>query len=142
MKLISRAFKNGELIPVEYTCQGADLSPPLKFLEVPKGAEYLALTCIDPDAPSGEFIHWLVFNIPADTDSIEAGCKPQGIEVENDFGQRKYGGPCPPSGRHRYLFSLYALKTKLKRLTKENFVKEVESRAVEKAVLTGLYQKR
>ncbi len=119
MELISPAFEDGQMIPSKYTCDGADVSPPLEWSDVPANAKSLALVADDPDAPMGTWVHWVMYNIPPDTTSIKEhvpaenalsdGTK-QGI---NDFGKIGYGGPCPPSGTHRYFFKLYALDTDL-----------------------------
>ena len=114
MELFSPAFENGETIPTKYTCDGTDVSPPLNFSGTPENAESLVLIMYDPDAPSGTFTHWLVWNIPVAIKGFSEGEKivyPQGT---NDFGVTSYRGPCPPSGAtHRYFFKIYALDTKL-----------------------------
>jgi len=106
MKLWSDDFKHGESIPVRFTCDGQDLSPHLAWSDLPQGTQSLALMCHDPDAPVGDWIHWLVHDIPAETDHLpRGGPLPSGAkETVNDFGYSRYGGPCPPSGRHRYFF--------------------------------------
>ena len=107
MKLTSPEFKHNEFIPKKFTCQGQDISPALIIEDVPLEAKALALIVDDPDAPMGTWVHWVVFDIPV-TSRINEGQIPgkQGI---NDFGRKNYGGPCPPSGTHRYFFKLYAL---------------------------------
>ena len=143
MRLSSPAFEEGADIPREHTCQGSDLSPPLSWSGISEGAKSLALSYIDPDAPGGEFCHWLVHTIPAQEKNIEAGDKLGGVEVENDFGKPDYGGPCPPSGKHRYVFTLYALSVEgLVGVIKENFIEKVRPVMIEKTELTGLYQKK
>ena len=108
MSLTSPAFADGAAIPAQYTCDGEDLSPPLAWTEVPTGVVGFALTVTDADA--GDFVHWVLADIPGDARSLDAG---QGDGVgfagDNDFGNRSWGGPCPPSGTHRYVFSLYGL---------------------------------
>ena len=113
MRLTSAAFSDNAIIPMKHTCDDLDIPPPLHWEDVPEGTQSLALTLIDPDAPLS-WIHWLVYNIPADAHRIpEGGPVPTGsIEVRNDFGKEAYGGPCPPSGEHRYYFTLYALDSK------------------------------
>jgi len=112
LKITSSAFGEGQPIPKLFTCDGANASPPLAWSGVPAGAKALALIVDDPDAPSGLFTHWIVVNLPPETKSLPEGTKAlpagsgQGI---NDFGKEGYGGPCPPKGRHRYFFHLYAL---------------------------------
>jgi hypothetical protein len=114
MELLSRAFKNGGMIPSLYTCDGRDVSPPLEIKGVPEGAAALALVMDDPDAPGGTFDHWLVWNIPAGTKEIPEGTEPKGVQGRTGFGATGYGGPCPPSGTHRYRLKLYALDAELK----------------------------
>src|SRR3989339_549945 len=116
----STAFKNGGIIPKKYTCSGENISPPLSWSSVPDGTMSLALICDDPDAPGGTFVHWVIFNIPPDVQELEGGIETGTEELEdgtiqgtNDFGEIGYGGPCPPSGTHRYYFKLYALDTQL-----------------------------
>ncbi|MGH9966456.1 MAG: YbhB/YbcL family Raf kinase inhibitor-like protein [Pyrinomonadaceae bacterium] len=120
MKLTSSAFQHGSPIPAIYTCDGKDLSPPLLWADVPEGAQSFILICDDPDAPRGTWTHWVVYNIPAEvrelnegmptTDTLANGAS-QGM---NDFKRVGYGGPCPPSGTHRYFFRLYALDSRLR----------------------------
>jgi len=144
MKLESQAFNEQNDIPVMYTCDGDDISPHLFWSEFPVETKSFALTCIDPDAPMGDFNHWFVANIPATTVQLKDGCScPKGaIEVENDFGKKPYGGPCPPSGKHQYIFKIYALDVaKLDGLTNENFLEEVQIHTLDSAELTGLYQR-
>jgi hypothetical protein len=112
LKITSEAFGDGEKIPKKYTCDGADINPPLKISDVPDDAESLVLIVDDPDAPSGTWTHWVVFNIGPDTDEIKEDSV-VGTEGNNDFNRTSYGGPCPPSGKHRYFFSAYALDTTL-----------------------------
>ena len=114
-KISSPAFKNGEFIPVKYTCDGADISPPIKWENIPKGTKSLVLIVEDPDAPIGIFTHWIVYDIPANTEGIAENF-PKKPEVKgikqgiNDFGKIGYNGPCPPPGKpHRSFFKLYAL---------------------------------
>jgi Raf kinase inhibitor-like YbhB/YbcL family protein len=114
MKLSSPVFKNGERIPKDYTRDGADKSPPLHFEEVPERAKSLALMVEDPDAPSGTFNHWLLFNMDPKTHDIHEGSPPvMATQGRNGWGEVEYGGPKPPSGEHRYFFKAYALDTVL-----------------------------
>jgi len=120
IQITSSAFKEGELMPSKYTCDGQDISPPLKWSGVPQNTKSIALICDDPDAPMGTWVHWVIYNIPPTvtelsegfpaTETISNGAK-QGI---TDFKKTGYGGPCPPSGTHRYFFKVYALDTELK----------------------------
>jgi hypothetical protein len=120
LRVTSPAFREGAPIPARYTCDGADVSPPLAWRGVPAEARSIALVCDDPDAPGGNWVHWVLFNLPARsaglppavprTASLTTGAR-QGV---NDFGKSGYGGPCPPPGRaHRYFFKVYALDVDL-----------------------------
>ena len=110
LTIASPAFKHNESIPAKYTCDGADVNPPLVIEGVPPGAKSLALIVDDPDAPRGTWVHWVVWNIDPKTKEIKEKSVPAGAkEGMNDFRKRNYGGPCPPSGTHRYFFKLYAL---------------------------------
>lgn len=113
MKITSSAFQEGGNIPSKFTCDGADSSPPLQIAEIPSGAKSLALIVDDPDAPSGLFTHWMVWNISPQTNTIAEGSPPKGVHGTNDFGKSGYGGPCPPSGTHRYYFRIFALDSEL-----------------------------
>ena len=113
MKITSSAFQEGTEIPSKFTCDGADTSPPLQIADIPSEAKSLALIVDDPDAPSGLFTHWLVWNIPPQTGSVREGSAPKGAQGANDFGKSGYGGPCPPSGTHRYYFKVFALDREL-----------------------------
>jgi Raf kinase inhibitor-like YbhB/YbcL family protein len=107
--LASPAFRNGHTIPARYTCSGKDVSPPLRFWDVPAAAQELELLVEDPDA--GRFVHWSLLRIPATIHFIAEGEPPAGtVQTENGFGDRRWGGPCPPEGKgpHRYVFALYA----------------------------------
>lgn len=110
MKISSSDFTNGSSIPARFTCDGEDVNPALHISEVPAGAKSLALIVDDPDAPHGTWTHWLLWNVKPDTEEIAAHSVPPGaVQGMNDFPATKYGGPCPPSGTHRYFFKLYAL---------------------------------
>jgi hypothetical protein len=118
--LTSSAFAEGQSIPIVYTCDGEDQSPPLAWSNLPTNTESLVLICDDPDAPMGTWVHWLVYNIPPDIKGLSAGIPNAEIlhigaqQGKNDFRRIGYGGPCPPRGnRHRYHFKLYALDSKL-----------------------------
>jgi Raf kinase inhibitor-like YbhB/YbcL family protein len=118
-KLTSSAFKEGERIPRGYTCDGANVSPSLEWSGVPKTARTLAIIADDPDAPSGTFVHWVVYNLSAENMGIvenlpqDGELKAGGFQGKNDFEKTGYGGPCPPSGTHRYFFKIYALDAEL-----------------------------
>ena len=107
LRIRSTAFQNEEMIPSKYTCDGINISPPLDIKLIPEEAKCLVLIVDDPDAPAGTWVHWLVWNIPV-THHIKEN-EIHGIEGINDFHQHHYGGPCPPSGQHRYFFKVYAL---------------------------------
>ncbi len=115
MLITSAAFAAGEPIPAKYTCTGADTSPPLAWANAPDGTQSFALIFDDPDAPGGTWVHWLLFNLPADTRALaENTAPPDGTRIgKNSWGRTDYGGPCPPSGTHRYFFKLYALDAPL-----------------------------
>ncbi len=119
IRLTSTAFDNGKTIPSEYTCDGRDVSPPLSWSGAPDGTRSYALIVEDPDAPRGTFIHWVAFNVPPDVHGFDAEVEREGklsngaMQGTNGFGNVGYGGPCPPSGTHRYFFRIYALDTTL-----------------------------
>jgi len=113
MKITSSAFQGGGNIPSKFTCDGGDSSPPLQIAEIPSGAKSLVLVVDDPDAPSGLFTHWIVWNISPQTNAIAEGSAPKGVQGTSDFGKSGYGGPCPPSGTHRYYFKIFALDREL-----------------------------
>lgn len=120
IQLSSTAFKDGETIPVIYTCDGKNISPPLSWTEPPQGSKSIVLIVDDPDAPAGTWVHWVVFNLPPSMSSLSEGAsslgsqEPFGMAGMNSYQKRGYGGPCPPKGKpHRYFFKLYALDTML-----------------------------
>jgi hypothetical protein len=114
MQLTSPAFAHGGGIPPRYTCQGQNVNPELEIKDVPPGCRSLALIMDDPDAPGGTWDHWLVWNLAPETVSVTEGSVPEGaVQGRNSWGRNEYGGPCPPSGTHRYFFKLYALRDRL-----------------------------
>lgn len=117
MKISSQVFQNGGVIPSKYTCDDDKTEkgtiPPLVFENVPEETKSLALIMDDPDASVGNWDHWIVWNIPANTKGVEEGMAPQGVCGSNSWNETGYGGPCPGSGSHRYIFKLYALDTEL-----------------------------
>lgn len=145
MQLTSSTFKDNQFIPSKYTCDGENLNPPLEISEVPANAKSLVLIVDDPDAPNGNFTHWLLWNISPSIKEIREGETPQGaVEGLNDFGKNSYGGPCPPSGVHHYHFKLYALDTILElnsSATKEDLEKAIKDHVLDSAELIGLYQR-
>jgi Raf kinase inhibitor-like YbhB/YbcL family protein len=147
LNLISDAFQNGQPIPTQFTCDGADETPTLRWGEPPAGTKSFALVIDDPDAPSGTFRHWGVFDIPDSARSI-AGGQRVGTEVTNDFGKSGYGGPCPPKGhgQHHYHFKLFALDVDKLGLSPNAKVADVEKAAQQHAVgqaeLIGTYVRK
>ena len=142
MKLTSSAFSHNQMIPKKYTCEGNDVSPPLTIDGIPDGAKSLALIVDDPDAPMGTWVHWVVFDIPI-VNQIAEDTIP-GKQGHNDFGKKDYGGPCPPSGTHRYFHKIYALDTTLnlkEGITKKALEKAMQGHILDKAELIGLYKK-
>lgn len=142
MKITSPEFENNSFMPERFTCQGEDISPLLTIEGVPEEAKTLALIVDDPDAPMGTWVHWVVYNIPV-VSSIEENSIP-GQEAMNDFGRKNYGGPCPPSGVHRYFFKLYALDTEIDlrdNARKRDLEKAMQSHILAQSELIGLYKK-
>ena len=113
IKITSSAFQQGANIPSKVSCDGANTNPPLQVSDAPTEAKSLVLIVDDPDAPSGLFTHWAVWNISPQTSTIAEGSTPKGVQGTNDFGRSGYGGPCPPSGTHRYYFKIFALDREL-----------------------------
>ena len=145
MEITSKDFQHNQSIPAVHTCDGKDISPHLAWSGMPQGTKSFALTCIDPDAPMGDFVHWLIYNIPANASELpQGGPLPAGAqEVANDFGKKPYGGPCPPSGTHRYFFTIYALKVSdLGTVSKKDFLKKVKENQLASAEIIGLYKRR
>ena len=151
--ITSPAFENGSKIPTVYTCQGRDISPPLSWSGMPSGTKSLALVVFDPDAPDPAnprmtWVHWVLYNLPPDTSGIGegAGNMPQGTcHGVNDWGRTGYGGPCPPIGRHRYFFRLFALDCQLPDLgqpSMKELLKAMKGHVLGEAELMGTYQKR
>lgn len=131
-------------IPVRYTCKGLDVSPELIIDGVPGNAKSLALIMDDPDAPVGTFVHWVVWNIPPDTKKLTTGQVPPGYQGMTDFRKRGYGGPCPPSGIHRYYFKLYALDSSLHLSpdsTKNDLEQVMQGHITDFVNLIGLFKK-
>jgi Raf kinase inhibitor-like YbhB/YbcL family protein len=146
MDLTSRAFPHNGMVPPEYTCDGANGNPPLTIRTAPAKTRSLALIVDDPDAPMGIWVHWVVWNIGPGTMDIPANSVPIGaLQGTNDFGKQSYGGPCPPSGTHRYFFKLYALDTSLALktgATKVQLEEAMKGHILEKAELIGLYRRK
>jgi hypothetical protein len=153
LTLTSAAFKNGGVIPSQHTCEGDDISPPLAWEGVPDGTKSFALIIDDPDAPDPKapkivWVHWLVYNLPAETRELAEGAAisglPRGAATGlTDFKHSSFGGPCPPIGRHRYFHKLYALDTMLalKNPTKPALEAAMQGHVLASAELVGTYQK-
>lgn len=144
MKIESPNFNEGNPIPSEFTCDGKDLSPELVFKDVPEKAQSMALIMDDPDAPRGTFVHWLVWNIPPMVRKFIKGEKIKYVQGMSDFGRTGYGGPCPPSGAHRYFFKLYALDIILdldEGSSKEDLENAMKGHVVAEAKLIGVYKR-
>ena len=151
IKITSSAFEEGGMIPSKYTCDGADVSPPLRWEEIPGGTRSVALIGDDPDAPMGTWVHWVLFNLPADTKELAENIPPeetltngakQGI---SDFGRIGYGGPCPPSGTHRYFFKIYALDIELdleSGANKHQLLMAMEGHILGQGQLIGKYKRQ
>lgn len=140
---------NGE-IPTEYTCEGPDRSPPLAWSGAPEATKSYALIVDDPDAPDPAapqrtWVHWVVTGIPASVTGAGAGTPPaNGVAGKNDFGTLAWGGPCPPVGRHRYFFKVYALDTKIANpgITKTDLIAAMQGHVLAQGELVGTYQKK
>jgi len=145
MKLTSSAFTNGDALPILYTCNGKSISPPLQWQDAPIKTKSFALIYDDPDAPSGTWTHWVLYNLPPKTNSLKENVTtlPAGTKVgTNSWPQTKYGAPCPPSGEHRYIFHLYALNTMLDlpdAVTSEELRQAMEGHILETVTLMGRY---
>jgi Raf kinase inhibitor-like YbhB/YbcL family protein len=138
----SSVFKEGEMIPAKYTCDGTNINPPLAIAGIPEEAKSLAIIVDDPDAPAGTWVHWVAWNIPV-THHLKEDHVP-GLEGINDFGDQHYGGPCPPSGTHRYFFKIYALDAILDlpvKTRKEQLERAMSEHIIGFGELTGLYKR-
>ncbi|RMG30761.1 MAG: YbhB/YbcL family Raf kinase inhibitor-like protein [Gammaproteobacteria bacterium] len=153
MEIRSPAFEHMGAIPMVYTCEGRDISPPLEFRGVPEEASSLVLIVDDPDAPDPQapkmtWVHWVLYNLPPDTEGLPegVGVLPDGtLEGINDWGRTGYGGPCPPIGRHRYFFKLYALDCQLPDLEEPNrqmLESAMQGHVIATAELVGTYEKQ
>ena len=149
-EMTSAAFASGQAIPRAYTCDGEDISPPLEWGNPPAGTQSFALLCDDPDAPGGTWVHWVLYNLPDHARSLSEGLLPHaelsdgGRHGENSWGRLGYGGPCPPSGTHRYFFTLYALDQVLELpagATKEQVLRVMEGHVMAEAELMGIYSR-
>ncbi|MGH7142245.1 MAG: YbhB/YbcL family Raf kinase inhibitor-like protein [Candidatus Saccharimonadales bacterium] len=142
-QLKSAAFSNGSPIPEKYTCKDQNINPPLTISGVPDGTTSLALIMHDPDAPSGDYLHWTIWNLSPDLASINENKVPEGaVEGINDFGKVGYGGPCPPAGTHHYLFVLFALDTKLdvtRGAKREEVSEAITDHTITQTTLVGVF---
>lgn len=145
LKLTSTSFENNQQIPKQYTCSGININPSLIIDNVPKNTKSLALIIDDPDAPSGDWVHWLIWNISPEAAVIDENSVPAGaIQGLNDFKNNKYDGPCPPAGTHRYYFKLYALDVLLnldKSTKKGSLENAMKGYILDETSLIGLYSK-
>lgn len=151
IKIESSAFKEGGIIPSKYTCDGSNVSLPLKWSDPPEGTKSIVLISDDPDAPVGTWVHWVVYNIPPAVKEFPENVPPSqtlengAIQGMTDFGRIGYGGPCPPSGTHRYYFKLYALDTMLDigpGATKKQVVDTMKGHVLAEGQLMGKYKKQ
>ncbi len=152
LRITSSAFAHGDPIPVKHTCDGEDVSPPLKWGDAPEGTKSFALISDDPDAPVGTWVHWVIYDIPAEvtelpeavpaSEQLDNGAR----QGRNDFKRIGYGGPCPPRGNpHRYFFKLYALDTFLglkPGAKKKDVLRAMEGHVLAQAELMGTYKRR
>jgi len=145
MQIKSKAFEDGEMIPVKFTCEGPNVSPPLEFIDVPKDAKSLVLMIEDPDAEAKPWVHWMVFNIPPDAKGFEensiANGAQQGLCNGNTLG---YEGPCPPENEHTYVFKLYAVDKMLDTNPtpdRKKVLEQIQGHTIDEAVLEGRYEK-
>jgi hypothetical protein len=151
LTVISAAFAMGAAIPAKFTCQGQDLSPPISWTSAPTGTQGIAVLADDPDAPVGDWVHWVLFNLPPETTSLPEGVPatarlPSGaVQGMNDFRRLGYGGPCPPPGKpHRYYFKVFALDTKLNlgsNATKADLLKAMKGHVLAKGELVGTFRR-
>ncbi len=145
MTLTSPSFLNHQFIPSKYTCDGEDINPPLEINNIPKGARSLVLIVDDPDAPNGDWVHWLIWNIKADSRKIAENSIPEGaVQGVTSFGYRHWGGPCPPSGMHHYHFKLYALDNFLDlggQNDKTKLIQAMQGHVLDNGQLIGLYKR-
>jgi len=150
LKLESSAFGEAESIPTKHTCDGANISPSLMWTDTPDETASFAIIFDDPDAPAKTWVHWVLYNIPADRSGLEEHVTNDkelndgALHGTNDFGNYGYGGPCPPSGTHRYVMKLFALDTMLDLdagATKKQLLEVMEAHIIEQAELTGKYSR-
>ncbi len=151
LKLTSKSFPAAGWIPSQYTCDGEDLSPPLQWADAPENTRSFALIADDPDAPAGTWVHWVLYNLSADLTGLEEGISKLaelpggGLRGTNSWRRLSYGGPCPPTGTHRYFFQLFALDTMLDLpfgATKAQLLAAMQGHILEQTELMGRYCRR
>jgi len=151
LEIRSSAFAAGEAIPQKYACDGDDMSPPLSWSGAPSETRSFAIIADDPDAPIGTWVHWVLYNVPAQVGSLPEGVSVGsslpvgGLQGKNGSGRLGYQGPCPPSGTHRYFFRVYALDKPLKispGASKEQLLKAMKGHILAQGELMGLYSKK
>ncbi|MGB9770444.1 MAG: YbhB/YbcL family Raf kinase inhibitor-like protein [Candidatus Kapaibacteriota bacterium] len=151
VQIFSSAFENAGFIPRKYTCDGENVSPPLNWKNLPPGTKSLAIINDDPDAPMGTWVHWVIYNIPATSSGLPENVKPQEklpdgtLQGKNSWGRIGYGGPCPPSGTHRYYFKIYALDKMLDLkpgATKEQVLKAMQGHILAEGAFYGKYSRQ
>ncbi len=151
MKLTSTAFEEGGMMPSRHTCDNLNVSPPLKWSPGPEGTKFYAIICDDPDAPAWTWVHWIIFNIPAEKTRLEENIPKESVlpdgsrQGKNDFGRIGYGGPCPPVGMHRYFFKIYCLSDAVNldtAVTKTDLLKAMKGLILEEGQLMGRYQRK
>lgn len=151
IKITSSAFGNGESIPVRYTCDGENISPPLKWSNLPQGTKSFAIINDDPDAPMGTWVHWVIYNIPANVTELDERIPPLqklangALQGKNSWGKIGYGGPCPPGGTHRYFFKIYALDKILDigaGASKEEVLNAIKGHILAEGQLYGKYSRQ
>ena len=148
MEIFSNSFNNNQYIPVKFTCEGKDYSPHLKWQNAPKNTKSFVLIMDDPDAPVGTWVHWVVYNIPANINEFVENIDFSKTTIKqglNDFGKLNYGGPCPPHGKpHRYFFKIYAvdIPTDFKEgLSKKDILNKISNNIIEQAEIVGLFKR-
>ncbi|MGC8764821.1 MAG: YbhB/YbcL family Raf kinase inhibitor-like protein [Brevinematia bacterium] len=151
IKLKSPSFKNGDMMPSKYAYDRENLSPPLEWENIPSNAKSIAIICDDPDAPVGNWVHWIIFNIPATKKGLAENISknpelPDGSrQGRNDYGKIGYDGPCPPYGTHRYVFKIFALDTMLDLkagCSRGEIINAMKNHILDKGELTGLYSRK
>ena len=150
MKLSSSAFNEGSPIPKKYTCDGMNISPPLQWSFLPEGTKTIAIICDDPDAPTGTWVHWVLYNLPGNINELPENIPPSitlpngARQGRNDSGKTGYIGPCPPGGTHRYFFKIYALSVQLQveeNITKSGLLNAMKEHILSEAQLMGMYKR-